>query len=119
MRQLTLVGWGILTLSLASFWTLPAQEVVAHVRGTVTDPSRVGVPGAEVKGASTQTQVSATVTTKDINAKQTEDLTLLGHNWTQLQRLVPGNAAIHGSGSLQPDLGVAISSVTLNRYKLH
>jgi hypothetical protein len=26
MRQLTLLGWGILTLSLASFWTLPAQE---------------------------------------------------------------------------------------------
>lgn len=32
MRQLTLFGWGILTLSLASFWTLPAQKVVAHVR---------------------------------------------------------------------------------------
>jgi hypothetical protein len=28
MRQLTLLGWGILTLSLASFRTLPAQEVV-------------------------------------------------------------------------------------------
>lgn len=31
MRQLTLFGCGILTLSLASFWTLSAQEVVAHV----------------------------------------------------------------------------------------
>ena len=39
MRKLMLLGWGILMLSLASFWNLPAQEVVAHIRGTVTDPS--------------------------------------------------------------------------------
>ena len=48
-----------------SFWDLPAQEVVAHIRGTVTDPSGAGVPGAEVKAINTQTQVSATVTTRD------------------------------------------------------
>ncbi len=59
MRKLTLLGWGILTLSLASFWNLPAQEVVAHIRGTVTDPSGADVPGAEVKATNAQTQVSA------------------------------------------------------------
>ncbi len=58
MRKLTLLGWGIVMLSLASFWNLPAQEVVAHIRGTVTDPSGAGVPGAEVKATNTQTQVS-------------------------------------------------------------
>jgi Carboxypeptidase regulatory-like domain len=65
MRKLTLLSWGILMLSLASFWNLPAQEVVAHIRGTVTDPSGAGVPGAEVRAINTQTRVSATVTTKD------------------------------------------------------
>ena len=39
MRKLMLIGWGVLLLSLASFWNLRAQEVVAHIRGTVTDPS--------------------------------------------------------------------------------
>src|SRR5277367_2323137 len=65
MRKLTLLGWGIVMLSLASLWNLPAQEVVAHIRGTVTDPSGAGVPGAEVKATNKQTQVSATVTTRD------------------------------------------------------
>src|SRR5580698_7652299 len=65
MRKLTLLGWGIVMLSLASFWSLPAQEVVAHIRGTVTDPSRAGVPGAEVQATNTKTRVSSTVATKD------------------------------------------------------
>lgn len=65
MRRLTLIGWAVLTLSIASFWNLPAQEVVAHIRGTVTDPSGAGVPGAEVKATNTQTQVSAAVMTSD------------------------------------------------------
>jgi len=63
MRKLMLLGWGIV-LSLASFWNLPAQEVVAHIRGNVTDPSGAGVPGADVMATNTQTHVSATVTTK-------------------------------------------------------
>src|SRR5271170_1483856 len=65
MRKLTLLGWGIVMLSLASLWNLPAQEVVAHIRGTVTDPSGAGVPGAEVKAVNTGTHLSATVTTRD------------------------------------------------------
>src|ERR1700733_13150107 len=65
MRKLTLHGWGILMLSLASFCNLAAQEVVAHIRGTVTDPSGAGVPGAVVKATNTQTQVSTTVMTKE------------------------------------------------------
>ena len=65
MRKLTLIGWGALVLSMATFWNLPAQEVVAHIRGVVTDPSGAGVPGAEVKATNDQTQVSTTVMTQD------------------------------------------------------
>jgi hypothetical protein len=65
MRKLTLIGWGVLMLSMASFWNLPAQETVAHIRGTVLDPSGAGVPGAEVKATNTQTQVSTTVMSGD------------------------------------------------------
>jgi hypothetical protein len=65
MRKLTLIGWGVLMLAMATFWNLPAQEVIAHIRGTVTDPSGAGVPGAEVKATNLQTQVSTTVTTAD------------------------------------------------------
>jgi len=56
---------GAWMLALALSWNLQAQEVIAHIRGTVTDPSGAGVPGAEVKATSTQTQVSTTVPTKD------------------------------------------------------
>lgn len=52
-------------LGMATFCNLPAQEVIAHIRGTVTDPSGAGVPGAEVKATNIQTQVSTTVTTAD------------------------------------------------------
>ena len=52
-------------LSLATFWNLPAQEVVAHIRGTVTDPSGAGVPGATVTATSTQTKVAVSVPSKD------------------------------------------------------
>jgi len=52
-------------LSMASIWNLPAQEVVAHIRGTVADPSGAGVPGAEVKATNTATGVSTTVPTTD------------------------------------------------------
>lgn len=65
MRKLTLIGWGALALSMATFWNLPAQEVVAHIRGVVTDPSGAGVPGAEVKATNDQTKVSSTVMTQD------------------------------------------------------
>lgn len=68
MRKLTLLGWAALMLALATIWNLPAQEVVAHIRGTVTDPSGAGVPGAEVKATNTQTQVSRTVMTQDDGA---------------------------------------------------
>jgi hypothetical protein len=65
MRKLTLLARGVLMLSLASLCNLPAQEVVAHIRGTITDPSGAAVPGAEVKATSTQTKVSYTVPSKE------------------------------------------------------
>ena len=65
MRKLTLIGWGALVLSMAAFWNLPAQEVVAHIRGTITDPSGAGVPSAEVKATNTQTNVSTTIMSQD------------------------------------------------------
>src|SRR5208337_248080 len=65
MRKLTLILGAALLLALALSWSLQAQELVAHIRGTITDPSGAGVPGAEVKATNTQTQVSATVPSKD------------------------------------------------------
>ncbi len=52
-------------LSMATLWNLPAQEVVAHIRGTVADPSGAGVPGATVTATNTQTKVAFTVPSKD------------------------------------------------------
>jgi hypothetical protein len=60
MRKLTLFGWGIVVLSLASFWNLPAQEVVAHIRGTVGEVTQ-----------SVQVEVSTTQLGTIVNAKQT------------------------------------------------
>jgi Carboxypeptidase regulatory-like domain len=65
MRKLTLILGAAVMLALALSWSLQAQEVVAHIRGTVTDPSGAGVPGAEVKATNTLTQVSTTVPSKD------------------------------------------------------
>ena len=52
-------------LSMVTFWNLQAQEVVAHIRGTVTDPSGAGVPGATITATNTQTKVAFTVPSKD------------------------------------------------------
>jgi len=65
MRKLTLILWGAMMLALAVSWSLQAQEVIAHIRGTVTDPSGAGIPGATVKATNTQTQVSTTVPSMD------------------------------------------------------
>jgi hypothetical protein len=48
---------------MTSFWSLPAQEVVAHIRGIVTDPSGAGVPDAQVTATNTQTKVAVSVPT--------------------------------------------------------
>ena len=52
-------------LSMALFWNLPAQEISAHIRGIISDPSGAAVPDAQVKATNTQTQLSNTVTTND------------------------------------------------------
>jgi hypothetical protein len=65
MRKLTLIAWGALMVAIASSSNLPAQEVIAHIRGAVVDPSGAAVPGAEVRATNTQTQVSATVASND------------------------------------------------------
>jgi hypothetical protein len=121
MRQLALLGWGILTPSRASLWTRHAQEVVVHVGGAMTDPSRAGVPGAEVTGISTHTRVSATVTTKDINAKQIEDLTLRGRNWTQLQLLNGADAVDYRASQEKQErrLALLVALLTFGGFPAH
>jgi hypothetical protein len=55
---------GVLVLSaFFCIWNLRADELVAHIRGTVTDPSSARVPGAEVVATNTATKVSTTLTT--------------------------------------------------------
>jgi len=70
MRKLTVILGGALLLALTMAYSLQAQELVAHIRGAVTDPSGAGVPGAEVKATNTQTQVSTTVMTQDDGSYQ-------------------------------------------------
>jgi hypothetical protein len=65
MRKLSLIGWGVLMLSMVLVSNLPAQEIISHIRGVVTDPSGAGVPDAEVKATNTRTRVSSVVPTRD------------------------------------------------------
>lgn len=65
-----LIGWGLLSASSFLFTSqlfrpdiARAQEVVAHIRGVVTDPTGARVPDAMVTAKNTATNVSATVTT--------------------------------------------------------
>jgi hypothetical protein len=54
---------GVLVLSLFfGISTLRADELAAHIRGTVSDPTRARVPGAQVVATNTATKVSTTVT---------------------------------------------------------
>src|SRR5579872_3359391 len=64
MRKWTAVLWTILTLWVISSASARAQEVHARIRGTVTDASGGGVPGAEVKATNAQTGVATMVTTE-------------------------------------------------------
>jgi hypothetical protein len=55
---------GVLVLSLFFCTsTLRADELVAHIRGTVSDPTAARVPGAQVVATNTDTKVTATLTT--------------------------------------------------------
>ncbi len=64
----TFIARGLL---LASFFALSnlqlgqlhAQELIAHIRGTVTDPTGARVPGADVTATNTATNIKTTVTT--------------------------------------------------------
>lgn len=65
MRKLTLNLCATLFLLVGCSCNLPAQELVAHIQGTVTDPSGAGVPGVQVTATNTQTRVSNVVATQD------------------------------------------------------
>ncbi|HYL37887.1 MAG TPA: carboxypeptidase regulatory-like domain-containing protein [Bryobacteraceae bacterium] len=65
MRRFALVLWGIVMSGLVLAGSLQAQEVTARIRGTVTDASGAGVPGAEVRATNTLTGVSTTIPTAD------------------------------------------------------
>ena len=55
--------WGVVLSSLFCLFTLRADELVAHIRGIVTDPTSARVPGAEVVATNTDTKVSTTLST--------------------------------------------------------
>ena len=57
--------WGLAVFSIASPGRLQADELVARIHGTVTDPSGAAVPGAQVKATNTETKVSTTVPTME------------------------------------------------------
>jgi hypothetical protein len=54
---------GVLAVSLVfCIHTLRADDLVAHIRGTVADPASARVPGAEVVATNTETKVSTKLT---------------------------------------------------------
>jgi len=59
---------GVLVCVLVALFTVAvnvsAQDLTGKIRGTVTDQSGAGVPGAEVKATNVQTHVSTTVPTE-------------------------------------------------------
>jgi len=61
MYKPALILWGIALFFTASLWRLQADELIARIHGTVTDPSGAAVPGAQVRATNTETHVSATV----------------------------------------------------------
>lgn len=56
-----IAGWGLIGASflISTNRHIFAQELIAHIRGTVTDPSGARVPDAEIKATNTATNVSA------------------------------------------------------------
>src|SRR5579883_118744 len=64
MKKVRVLLWAMASLGVLSTASLDAQEVYARIRGTVTDASGGGVPGADVKATNTQTGVTTTVTTE-------------------------------------------------------
>src|ERR1700730_14912712 len=65
MHRLTFMLWGLAVFSVASPWRLQADELVARIHGTVTDPSGAAVPDAQVKATNTETKVSKGVPTTE------------------------------------------------------
>ena len=61
MYKPALILWGIALFFTASLWRLQADELIARIHGTVTDPSGAAVPGAQIKATNTETHVSTTV----------------------------------------------------------
>ena len=64
MRKFMAVVCSVVALGAIGAAGLSAQEVYARIRGTVTDVSGAGVPGAEVKATNFQTGVATSVTTE-------------------------------------------------------
>lgn len=63
MKKLASFVFALMLACMALSMCAEAQELTARIRGTVTDPTGAGVPGAEVKAINTDTQVTYTVST--------------------------------------------------------
>lgn len=61
MRRASVIGWGLVLSSFFLFSNLRADELVAHIRGTVTDPTGARIPDAEIKATNIGTNVSTIV----------------------------------------------------------
>jgi hypothetical protein len=65
MHRSTFTLWGLALFSIASLGRLQADELIARIHGTATDPSGAVVPGAQVKATKIDTKVSTIVPTAD------------------------------------------------------
>ena len=65
MHRFTLVLWGLALFSLASLCQLQADELVARIQGSVTDPSGAAVPAAQITAINTATKLATVVPSAD------------------------------------------------------
>src|ERR1700730_11588484 len=95
MPRFTFLLWGIAVFSIASPRLLQADELIARIHGTATDPSGAAVPGAQVQATNTETKVSTIVPTADDGSFQFISLPIGTYDVTVTKNGFRTSTALH------------------------